>query len=99
MKTTNLGQKLKEQREIKGISQKKAAEELNISITCYAGYEQNYRDPDLEMLKKLSIFYNTSSDYLIGLENEDGTKINNTQKDTINNTYNNYGIHNGKVKF
>ena len=41
---------------------------------------------------KLCQYFEITSDYLLGLENEDGTK-------TYNNTYNNYGTNQGDVKF
>ncbi len=44
------------------------------------------------MIRKMCIEFNISADYLLGLENDDGTK-------TYNNTYNNYGTHQGDVKF
>lgn len=44
------------------------------------------------MLAKICQLFDISSDYLLGLENDDGTK-------TYNNTYNNFGTHKGDVKF
>lgn len=88
MNTKNFSQKLKDLRNESGKTQKEIAEILEISATCYAGYEQGYREPDIATLKKLCLLYNTSSDYLIGLEDETDGRI-----------YNNYGIHNGNVKF
>ena len=60
--------KIKEQRLEKGLTQKQVAEFLEISTTCYAGYEQGYREPDFKILKKICKFYEVSADYLLGLE-------------------------------
>lgn len=87
----NFGLTLKEIRNEKKLTQKDIAKVLGISTTCYAGYEQGYREPDLKTLKKLCIILDVSADYLLGLEDEYG---NNTRQ-----SYNNYGIHTGDVKF
>lgn len=81
-------EKLKELRKEKSLTQKQLAEILEVSTTCYAGYEQGYREPDFKTLKKICLFFDVSADYLLGLEDETGSK-----------TYNNFGIHNGNVKF
>ena len=81
-------EKLKELRKEKKLTQKELANILDVSTTCYAGYEQGYREPDFKILKKICLFFDVSADYLLGLEDETGSK-----------TYNNFGIHNGNVKF
>ena len=60
-------EKLKNLRLEKGLSQKSVALSLGVSTTCYAGYEQGYREPDLTTLKKLCLFFGTSADYLLGI--------------------------------
>lgn len=85
---TLFNEKLKELRKEKQITQKELANILEVSTTCYAGYEQGYREPDFKTLKKICLFFDVSADYLLGLEDETGSK-----------TYNNFGIHNGNVKF
>lgn len=60
--------RLKELRTDKKLKQKEIAESLGISTTCYAGYEQGYREPDLKTLIALCKFFDTSADYLLGLE-------------------------------
>lgn len=70
-------EKLKEIRQEKKYTQKQVAEFLNISTTCYAGYEQGYREPDFITLKRICNLFDVKSDYLLGLEDEAGTKIQN----------------------
>ena len=65
----SFSEKLKEVRIDNGLNQKQVAEKLEISVTCYAGYEQGYRQPDLKMLTKICILFDVSADYLLGLEN------------------------------
>ena len=60
-------EKLKDLRIEKGLKQKDIAKELGISTTCYAGYEQGYRQPDLIMLTKICVLFDVSADYLLGL--------------------------------
>ena len=62
-------ERLKEIRLESGLNQKQVAEKLGISTTCYAGYEQGYRQPDLKMLIKICILFDVSSDYLLGIAN------------------------------
>ena len=61
--------RLKEIRIENGLNQKQVAEKLGISTTCYAGYEQGYRQPDLKMLTKICMLFSVSADYILGLEN------------------------------
>lgn len=68
-------EKLKELRKINNLRQKDVAEFLNISITGYASWEQGLSEPNIENLIKLADFYNTTVDYLINREEEDGRII------------------------
>ena len=67
---TRFHEKLKELRIENKLSQKDVAKGLNVSPTCYAGYEQNYRQPDLKTLTKICIYFDVSADYLLGLTDE-----------------------------
>lgn len=59
-------EKLRQARSEKGISQKNAAEQLQISRTCYANYEQGTREPSFEVLCRICDLYDFTADYLIG---------------------------------
>lgn len=61
----NLGSRLKEAREKKGLTQLDAARKVGISNGTLSGYERNYRDPDTDVLKKLSELYEVSPSWLI----------------------------------
>lgn len=65
----SFNEKLKEIRLESGLSQKEVSLKLEISTTCYAGYEQGYRQPDLKMLAKICLLFDVSADYMLGIEN------------------------------
>ncbi|MBQ7914878.1 MAG: helix-turn-helix transcriptional regulator [Clostridia bacterium] len=56
---------LVEIRKKKGYSQLKVALDLSISREALSYYENNKRSPDIEMLNKMSDYFNVSIDYLI----------------------------------
>lgn len=60
--------KLKELREEYGISQKEIANYLNIKQNTYSQYETGKRQLPIDVLVKLAKFYNTTTDYIVGLE-------------------------------
>ncbi len=87
----NFSDKIKDLRKSRQITQKEFAKVLGVSPTCYAGYEQGYREPDFKTLKKICIILDVSADYLLGLEDETGAKNFGVQ-------YNN-STHNGNNNF
>lgn len=52
-------------RKEKNLNQLKVAMDLNISREALSHYENGKREPSLDMLKKLSDYFNVSIDYLI----------------------------------
>ena len=52
-------------RKQKNLNQLKVALDLNISREALSHYENGKRSPDVEMLKKLSGYFNVSIDFLI----------------------------------
>lgn len=62
--------RLKDMREDNDFLQKQIAVTLNITRQQYGLYEQGKREIPIEKLIKLANFYNTSTDYLLGLTNE-----------------------------
>lgn len=59
--------RIKEMREDRDIPQREIAELLKCSQVCYSRYENGQREIPLEALCKLAEFYNTTTDYLLGL--------------------------------
>lgn len=60
-----LGQKLRELRMQRKLSQSTVAKQLNISRQSYNFYENNRRQPDLYLVKLLAQFFHVSTDYLL----------------------------------
>lgn len=63
------GNRLKELRKEKGLTQAQLAIILKTSASSIGMYEQNRRIPDTETLQSLSEYFNVSVDYLIGKSN------------------------------
>jgi len=62
--------RIRDLREDRDLYQRDLAEYLNCSQVCYSNYEMGKRDIPTDVLIKLSLFYNTSVDYLLGLTDE-----------------------------
>lgn len=59
---------LKIVRKMHNLNQQKVALDLNISREALSHYENGKRDPGIDMLKKLSLYFNVSIDFLINGE-------------------------------
>lgn len=66
---------LKSIRKERGMTQRDVYELLNISANGYASWEQGRTEPDINTIKKLCKIFDVSADYLLGLEDESGTKL------------------------
>jgi transcriptional regulator with XRE-family HTH domain len=60
-----LGQKLKELRESKGLTQTELEKILGIPNQSISNYERDFREPDYDTLKRFAKFFNVSIDYLL----------------------------------
>ena len=70
----NLGQKLKELRIEKGLTQPQLAKMLNVSNGIISAWENNLYEPKASNIKKLCQVFTISADYLLGLEDDLGHK-------------------------
>lgn len=52
-----------------GLNQRELAERIDLSTSSISYYEIGKRSPDINGLRRLSIFFNVSADYLLGLSN------------------------------
>lgn len=59
--------RLKEIREDKDLLQSDIAKILNVSQVAYSYYEIGKRQLPIDLLKKLALYYGTSTNYLLGL--------------------------------
>lgn len=62
--------KIRDIREDKDLTQKQISKVLNCTQQTYSRYETGEITIDINNLIKLADFYNTSTDYLLGLTNE-----------------------------
>ncbi|MBD5148542.1 MAG: helix-turn-helix transcriptional regulator [Oscillibacter sp.] len=86
MEIYDFGLRLKKLREAKKLSQTDVAARLNVVPSTISGYESNTITPSLEQFTRLAILYNTSLDYMMGLDDRicfylDG--LNKSQQQTI----------------
>ena len=63
-----MNERLKLLRRQKRVSQRVVANAIGITVSAYSNYEQGIREPSLEILVALCRFFDTTSDYLLGLE-------------------------------
>ncbi len=72
--TMEFKDRLRELRTDQGILQKDLAKYLNVSNTTVSEWERGNNQPDIKTLIAIAKYFNTSVDYLIGYETEDGNK-------------------------
>ncbi len=58
--------KLKELRQLKGLSQQEVADYLHCSAVSYSRYENGNRSPSLDILIKIADCFDVTLDYLLG---------------------------------
>jgi len=64
---TTLGSRLTYLREKRGWTKTYVAEKLNIkTVSTYANWEYDLRQPDNDMLVKIAVLFEVSTDYLLG---------------------------------
>jgi transcriptional regulator with XRE-family HTH domain len=85
----SIGKRIKEARQFANITQNQIAKELGIKQQAYSRFETGVFEVDYEMLIYLCNRFKVSADYLLGIENEDGTRI------KVNNSFNN---NNGNIQ-
>ena len=59
--------RIRDLREDRDLTQKDMAKALNCSQQVYSNYELGQRDIPTDILIKLSVFYNVSTDYILGI--------------------------------
>lgn len=69
MEIYDFGLRLKELRESKQLSQQEVAERLSVGRSTISGYERNTITPSVEQLVRMAVLYNTSLDYMMGIDN------------------------------
>lgn len=82
------GERLKKLRENNNELQSDLAEEVGVGVSMVSTWENGINYPKVEKLIDIAEYYKVSIDYLLGLTEDKNTNI-----------YNNFGTHNGNVKF
>ncbi len=59
--------RIRDLREDHDLTQRELAQKLNCSQQVYSNYELGQRDIPTDVLIKLSLFYNVSVDYILGI--------------------------------
>ena len=72
-----LSKTLKELRTKENITQQELANKLNVTKGAVAMWETDKRVPDAQMLKKIAIYFNVTTDYLLEKENNPYNEYNN----------------------
>ena len=67
----DFGYRLKNLRQQHHLTQTQVANRLNLSKTSISGYENNVKTPSQDILIKLAGLYRVSTDYLLGLDDEE----------------------------
>ena len=70
-----LSQRLKELRLERDLTQKKLADLIGTNNSSVCDWERGRTEPGLDALVKISAYFSVSTDYLLGLEDEEGNKI------------------------
>ena len=70
-----LGQRLHKQRQLLNLSQKDVASAIGVSASVISNYESSERVPSVENIMALANLYRCSVDYLLGIKNDTGIKI------------------------
>lgn len=87
------GEKLRELREELGLNQAQFGKLLKTTQRNISYWEKGKSEPDYETLKFIATKFNLTTDFLLGLEDEHGKKVN------VNNSFNNFSGNGNNIKF
>ena len=71
----SLGKRLKIERIRKGVTTREVSKKFNLGKSTISNYENDYRKPDAEMIRKLAEYYGVTADYLLGLTEHRNVKV------------------------
>lgn len=60
-----------------GITKYKFAKDIGVNKQTVAFWCDEVNEPKISYLRLIAEYFDVSADYLLGLENDDGTKVNN----------------------
>lgn len=71
----NIGKKLKNYRELTGMTQQEVVQRMHITRQCLANWEIDKREPGLEQLVELCKIYGIGLQKLTGTKNQEDVKV------------------------
>jgi transcriptional regulator with XRE-family HTH domain len=69
------GERLRRVRREQFIRQKQLATHLNIAVSTLSQYENDKRHPNFDILSQISKYFNVSTDYLLGINNNEKSNL------------------------
>ena len=84
--------RLRELRKDNNLTQKQVAEMLCMKNMSVCDWENGRTEPNMEQLAALAQYFDVTTDYLLGLEDETGAKV----QSKYNNSFNNFS-NSGKI--
>ena len=67
----NVGEKIKELRTSKNMTQGELAAKVGVTTSAISSYEVSARQPSYDILVRMSKLFSVTSDYLLGIDNKD----------------------------
>lgn len=64
---STFGEKIKELRKMRGLTQPELAKELGVSNGMISNWENNVNEPGLSHIKNIAIFFDVSADFIVGI--------------------------------
>lgn len=69
------GERLRRVRREQFIRQRQLANHLNIAVSTLSQYENDKRHPNFDILSQISQYFNVSTDYLLGVDNNERSNL------------------------
>lgn len=79
----NFGERLKDLRTEKKITQQQLAEQIGVSKSVVSFYENRERTPSPDVLIKLAAVFHVSADYLLGIERKKSVDVSGLTEEEI----------------
>ena len=64
---STFGEKIKELRKMRGLTQPELAKELGVSNGMISNWENDVNEPGLSHIKNIAIFFDVSADFIVGV--------------------------------
>ena len=78
-----IGERIKELRKQKGLTQTQLAFRLGTTQKQISKWEIGYLEPNIEAIRKIAIFFDVTTDFLLEIEDEAGRKVLNTKDQEV----------------